>query len=75
MCIDGIVFGRKWDERKKGCIVKASDAGREGGRRRDGRRKDRRRGVVGGIEEECAEKVREEECCTGRSINMVWRSQ
>jgi hypothetical protein len=28
---------------KKGCIAKASDEGREGGRRRDGRRRDGRR--------------------------------
>jgi hypothetical protein len=52
ICIDGIVLGRKGDEReKKGCIAKASDEGREGGRRR------KRGGMC---------KVRQEGSCTGR---------
>ncbi len=43
--------------KKKRGIAKTSDEGREGGRRR----------VVGGRKDECAEKVREEGSCIGRT--------
>jgi hypothetical protein len=57
--------GMREKRKKKRGIAKASDEGRDGGRRR----------VIGGREEECAEKVREEGSCIGRDMKMVWRSQ